>query len=706
MPPHVDVGEANPRTNSLSSGVQITDIKAGIRPSRGGFNDSEFDDLDPDFPDIITPRPNSSGDASSITISDEELGFRERIYSVIDGSTFTAILAVILLIDYLLLLLQILLLLGQEGPAMDALDSLYKALDWITAFVFLTETNARLFCYGAFFYFNSALRSCEYLVSATNAVFVVMWHISSLPWLQITRFIRLMRIITIIVTWRERKLKWRTRQELEALAKLLEKEKSERTRLTKWRIQSDDIAIGEKAGHGGFGTVFSGLFRGTLVAVKQLSSFERDQSSISIEDEAITLVNLRHPNVVLFMGFVHEPSKLWIVTEYCSRGSLRDLLDDDRFPLTQGRALKLALGAAHFGLSRNIENTENCFSGTVQYAAPEVLESNSFSTAADIYSFGVCLWEIAAREVPFKEESPMSVLWGVVKSNLRPSMGQLFIRDFDHDSELGGNETDARTEAAATAAVDINQTHRDNENRNGQVDDFHRTESRQHHSQRNSVPFPKNQCFRNNAMFGQVQRCEELPRMDKKRSKSLQDGRRKTATFSRGDYTAMSETIRPVTRTNLRTQEFDPIETSKKKTTALSQSRCGGRSVFPKTDTLAPRAGQGNDRRTPGGQLDNLSRRVTATIHKFDDRPPIVRRKEGEDSGRSPREVISRGSDALASDAQPRLSSKTRSPFSNRNSPPRKSRACDFSRAHLCAARVRRTYAIVLGPEPKSTTQC
>ena len=34
--------------------------------------------------------------------------------------------------------------------------------------------------------------------------------------------------------------------------------------------------------------------------------------------------------------------------------------------------------------------------GTITHMAPEVLRSNQISKAADVYSFGVILWELAA----------------------------------------------------------------------------------------------------------------------------------------------------------------------------------------------------------------------------------------------------------------------------------------------------------------------
>lgn len=450
---------------------------------------------------------NSLISAPSSDLTPETSRLQELAFKWADSSISFAVIFLALLTDQIFFCIGLITLLN--GSNAGAWSSIHIIEDGVVGALFFCEVNLRLFSYGPRYYFHSVFRQLDYFVCIINAVMVFL-SIVFLPkttWLHIVRYIRLIRTLTVTVLRRERRVKAKALLELEELAVMLEDERSEGNRLTKWRIDSDAIAMGNAAGSGGFGAVYLGLFRGTLVAIKQLyHNNDKATEYIPIEEEAVTLVNLRHPNVVLFMGFVHEPDKLWIVTEYCSRGSLRDFLDGETLHLTASRVLKFALGAARglaylhgqdppvlhldlktanilissgwdskladFGLSRNVDNIQNnTFAGTIQYSAPEILESNTFSVKADVYSLGVCLWEMAALNVPYEGTSPMEVLWGVVKEGLRPPIdlitGSEAKAGFQSDviatenslgpSEksfaLGEKDASARIEAAVIAAT-------------------------------------------------------------------------------------------------------------------------------------------------------------------------------------------------------------------------------------------------------------
>ncbi|CAN6462831.1 unnamed protein product [Victoria cruziana] len=60
--------------------------------------------------------------------------------------------------------------------------------------------------------------------------------------------------------------------------------------------------------------------------------------------------------------------------------------------------------------------------GTLGYMAPEVLNGQPYNRKCDVYSFGICLWEIYCCEMPYPDLSFAEVSSAVVRQNLRPEI--------------------------------------------------------------------------------------------------------------------------------------------------------------------------------------------------------------------------------------------------------------------------------------------
>lgn len=60
--------------------------------------------------------------------------------------------------------------------------------------------------------------------------------------------------------------------------------------------------------------------------------------------------------------------------------------------------------------------------GTFAYRAPELLRGEAPGVKADVYSFGVTLWQMESRRNPYAGQDPHAVVFGVVAYHVRPNV--------------------------------------------------------------------------------------------------------------------------------------------------------------------------------------------------------------------------------------------------------------------------------------------
>uniref|UniRef100_A0A7N0SYD4 non-specific serine/threonine protein kinase n=1 Tax=Kalanchoe fedtschenkoi TaxID=63787 RepID=A0A7N0SYD4_KALFE len=83
------------------------------------------------------------------------------------------------------------------------------------------------------------------------------------------------------------------------------------------------------------------------------------------------------------------------------------------------------LKIADFGVARvEAQNPKDMTgeTGTLGYMAPEVLDGKPYNRKCDVYSFGICLWEIYCCDMPYADLTFVEVSSAVVRQNLRPDI--------------------------------------------------------------------------------------------------------------------------------------------------------------------------------------------------------------------------------------------------------------------------------------------
>jgi serine/threonine protein kinase/tetratricopeptide (TPR) repeat protein len=222
--------------------------------------------------------------------------------------------------------------------------------------------------------------------------------------------------------------------------------------------------MGSLIGQGGMGSVYQGVDRetGKSIAIKELRTDINDLTATVIERferEAEALRRLNHPNIVQIVATVEEGGRHYLILEYVQGGSLAQLIQrQPRLPVEQVVRIALdiadALTRAHrlkiihrdikphnvliaedgtlrltdFGVAhlddRSRLTQSGSMVGTYAYLSPEGCHGQDLDERADIWSFGVMLYEMLAGERPFTGTTPGAILTSIL-SKQAPDLAQL-----------------------------------------------------------------------------------------------------------------------------------------------------------------------------------------------------------------------------------------------------------------------------------------
>jgi eukaryotic-like serine/threonine-protein kinase len=213
----------------------------------------------------------------------------------------------------------------------------------------------------------------------------------------------------------------------------------------------------EKIGSGGMSTVYR-AFDETLerwVAIKVLhADMSQDEAQLErFRREARAAARLSHPNVVTVIDAGEDDGRPFIVFEYVEGETLKDRIRRyGRLPVADAIAYAIEIGrglmAAHaerivhrdvkpqnvlidlegrakvtdFGIARSLEldglTAAGRVLGTTDYVAPEQAIGEGATEQSDLYSLGVCLWEMLTGDVPFKGENQVAIAMQHVRDPL------------------------------------------------------------------------------------------------------------------------------------------------------------------------------------------------------------------------------------------------------------------------------------------------
>lgn len=225
----------------------------------------------------------------------------------------------------------------------------------------------------------------------------------------------------------------------------------------------------QPVGSGGFGSVYKAEYFGETVALKKVKKCTKNKlaSRQSFWAE-LNAAHLRHRNIVRVIAattyvpaeFGDEGNTGTILMEFVGSRNLQQIIYEQAEPLEEDRWLgyskDIARGLqflhsqdvvhldikpanvlvssddmckiADFGCSVKLESgcevstTSPLLShvgGTYTHRSPELLKGEGVSPKADIYSFGITLWQLITRDDPYTGDR-QHVIYAVVAHNLRP----------------------------------------------------------------------------------------------------------------------------------------------------------------------------------------------------------------------------------------------------------------------------------------------
>ncbi|XP_071709785.1 serine/threonine-protein kinase STY46-like isoform X2 [Rutidosis leptorrhynchoides] len=195
-----------------------------------------------------------------------------------------------------------------------------------------------------------------------------------------------------------------------------------------WEIDVKLLKFEYRICGGSYGDLYKGTFCNQDVAIKSISDkYMNENVQREFDQEVYIMRNIRHKNVVQFIGACTRPPNLCIVTEFMAGGSVYDFIHNQKGHFDIPTVLKIAIHVSkgmnylhendiiHRDLkTANLLMDENGIVKVSDFGVARVQSNTGVMTAET----GTYRW--MAPELPYADMTPLQAAIGVVQKGLRP----------------------------------------------------------------------------------------------------------------------------------------------------------------------------------------------------------------------------------------------------------------------------------------------
>ena len=161
---------------------------------------------------------------------------------------------------------------------------------------------------------------------------------------------------------------------------------------------------------------------------------------------------LEHPNIIRLYNIKETDKEINIIMEYAKNGNLYQLISKNKSGFSEKEAFQYFIQVVNavyflhenqiihrdikpenlligdnniiklcdFGWARNLTlKNRSSFCGTVEYMAPEIIESENYDFSVDIWSLGILLYELLFGHSPFKDKTTHNTIVNIKLHDLK-----------------------------------------------------------------------------------------------------------------------------------------------------------------------------------------------------------------------------------------------------------------------------------------------